>query len=1665
MKFVLLLLGLLCTAFSAQAETLLAGAAITDISPQKLPAIRNGGFLQALWKRVDDPLFARALVLKSGAETVVICVVDSCMLPTDVCNDIKALVTKQTGIATNRILISSTHTHSAPGTMAMCLGTRKDEAYTAQMIPQVAAAIAKAHARLRPAKAGWGAVDAHDYTNCRRWIRRSDKVGADPFGEATIRAMMHPGYLNPDSLGPSGPTDPQLSLLSVVGAEDEKPICVLANYSMHYFGSADGFSADYFGEVARALEKGLGGDVVGIVSQGTSGDQHWMDYSEAKREGYTRQQYSEGLADTGLAAWKGIQHQAEVPLRMAETRLPLGRRLPSAQRLEWARPLNEKRGDAPPKNQPEVYAEQAEWIHENPKTELVLQAVRIGDLGIAAMPNEVYGITGLKIKGQSPLTATFNIELANGAEGYIPPPEQHRLGGYTTWPARTAGLEETAEPKIVEAVLGLLEKVSGKKRRPLVDATSPYSQAVMKDGPVGYWRLNDLTGPQLREATGQSRGEWEHGIAYGLPGVQRIGGAISAEPEKPSPFSGPDINRAVHVAGSRFRVEKAEIGRRYSAEFWFWNALPDDLRPVTGYLFSRGRDGDKQALGEHLGIGGMSRDVSPGKLFFYTGNGIGKVIQGKTKLARLDWHHVVISRDDKNLVVYLDGQVEIEAVVDWTLPDGVKEWFLGGRCDQFAGFEGKMDEVAVYSAPLNAAQVLAHFKAAERTSPGRPVKKPESEPKSPQKSLQSLRLPKGFEASIVAAEPLVLDPVAFDWDAQGRLWVVEMADYPLGLDDNGAAGGRVRILTDTNADGTYDQSTLFTEGLNFPNGIITWRQGCIVTAAPDILYLEDSNGDGKADKKEVLYTGLSEGNQQLRANGLRWGLDNWIYVAAGGHHGKHGADTRLLSQRTGAATLIGSRDFRIRPDTGEIEAQSGPTQFGRNRDEWGHWFGTQNSHPLWHYVLPDHYLLRNPHLAAPEGRVQLPGGSNPPVYPASPPEKRYHSFQQAGRYTSACGGMIYGDSWLFPNGQTHAFIAEPFHNLVQHLELKAEGVTFSAQRPEAEGQPDFFASEDRWCRPVMIRTGPDGALWIADMYRYMIEHPHWLPKEGKEDLLPHYRLGDDMGRIYRVTRQGSEKRVVPDLSSLDALALVKALESPNAWVRDKAQQMLLWNGGDAAVPGLRKMAAKAALPQSRLQALCALDGLQALTAEEVMIALKDEHPGVRENAVRLAEKFPTEVMAEAIAHLVKDVDAKVKLQLAFSLGQWPQPKAGQALAQLFRAHEEDSMMTTACLSSALPHLTEMSRAASLTSLETLVQMALAVGNREALAELIKPSLKVAGGAVSWDWLGRFLDGLNRQKTSFAEVQKKKPDDELSSLLAQTESVFQEAADSLVSGKSVPVMQMAAAELLTRRESSRELAIGFLLSKLQAGKDAGDWEKSLKVLVQVGDTRLMGVLLETWPGLLPTAREQALDALMSRNDWTGQLLAWMGEGKLTVREVDAGRRLRLMNHPHAELKQKAVKLFSVAGSPARTKIVEQFQPVLAMKMDPQRGQKVYQRACAACHVFGDEGRAIGPDLRTVSDHPAEKILTNILDPNLDIQPGFHAYTCTLGSGEQIFGLIASESAASVTFKLPDGSSRAVLRKDIGSLKSLGVSLMPEGLEAALTPQDLADLIGYLKAGKS
>ena len=448
-----------------------AGASAVDISPRTLPAIRNGGFLEASSDRVDDPLHARSLVLSDGRQTLGIVIVDSCMIPRDVCDEIKRRATRQTGIPTNRLLIAATHTHSAPSLMDYCLGSRKDAVYTQFVIPRIVEGIVQAHGRLEPAEAAWAAIEAPDHTHCRRWLHRPGTYARDPFGEMTVRAMMHPGYENPAFLEPAGPVDTTLTVLSVRSTAG-RPLCVLANYSMHYFGAGAGF----FGGLLWRLCPLPGSKADARPGRcAATGGHHvtrhqWRLALDGLLETATGRLLAAavcpGVGRSGDASARRGAYRQDVELAMAETTLELSRRLPSAARLEWARQTDTERGDRPPRDQAEVYAQQALWLHEHPTVELVLQGVRVGELGLAAIPNEVYAITGLKLKAQSPLVPLMNLELANGACGYIPPPEQHYLGGYTTWPARTAGLEVDAEPRIVEAVLQLLEEVASTKRRP-----------------------------------------------------------------------------------------------------------------------------------------------------------------------------------------------------------------------------------------------------------------------------------------------------------------------------------------------------------------------------------------------------------------------------------------------------------------------------------------------------------------------------------------------------------------------------------------------------------------------------------------------------------------------------------------------------------------------------------------------------------------------------------------------------------------------------------------------------------------------------------------------------------------------------------------------------------------------------------------------------------------------------------------------------------------------------------------------------------------------------------------------------------------------------------------------------------------------------------------------
>jgi hypothetical protein len=429
------------------------------------------------------------------------------------------------------------------------------------------------------------------------------------------------------------------------------------------------------------------------MSQGTSGDLHWMDYGKPKKA-LSCERYAAAVARIALAAYQKIQYRSDVPLRMCEGTLVLNRRVPDKKRLAWAERIAATFRGAKPRSITQVYAREQLLLAREPVRELKLQALRIGGLGIAALPCEVFGITGLKLKAQSPLDHTMVMELANGEEGYIPPPAQHGLGGYTTWPARTAGLEVQAEPKIVEATLALLEKAAGADCRPITVSHGPFAQAVLNAQPRAYWRLEEFEGPRARDATANScHGAYENGVAFYLEGPP---GAS---------FSGLErTNRAPQFAGGRLRADLMGLGAAYTVELWFWNTLPAGLRPVTGYLFSRGA----AAAGDHLGID------EAGRLFFSNDDSFGQTHTGTTPLQVKTWYHVTMVRSGEQMRVHLNGTPapEIERTTTAGRSPLAAQVFVGGRNDRAAGFEGRIDEVAIYDRALTPEEIRVHYAAA-----------------------------------------------------------------------------------------------------------------------------------------------------------------------------------------------------------------------------------------------------------------------------------------------------------------------------------------------------------------------------------------------------------------------------------------------------------------------------------------------------------------------------------------------------------------------------------------------------------------------------------------------------------------------------------------------------------------------------------------------------------------------------------------------------------------------------------------------------------------------------------------------------------------------------------------------------------------------------------------
>ncbi len=862
-------------------------------------------------------------------------------------------------------------------------------------------------------------------------------------------------------------------------------------------------------------------------------------------------------------------------------------------------------------------------------------------------------------------------------------------------------------------------------------------------------------------------------------------------------------------------------------------------------------------------------------------------------------------------------------------------------------------------------------------------------PLSLEESLKSFQTKPGLRIELVAAEPLVMDPIHLDWGTDGKLWVVEMADYPLGIDGKGTPGGRIRFLEDRDGDGKYESSTLFLDGLNFPTGVKAWRKGVLVVAAPEIFYAEDTNGDGKADKREVLFRGFREGNQQHRVNGLVWGPEGWLHLANGDSGGK------IESVKTGKKLDLSSFDLKIRPDTGEMELTSGRTQNGRARDDSGNWFGCSNSRPLFQFVLPDKFLRRNPHIIYPKASVDV---SDPPVapkvFPIGDESVRYNNAYSMGHITSACGLTLYRDDRLGKNFHGNAFVCEPVHNLVHRMVLEPKGVAFSSRRAEDEKESEFLASSDSWFRPTAAITGPDGGLWVVDMHRFVIEHPEWIPESWQKVI--DLRAGQNRGRIYRVVSDKCAKSMVPPiLAKLDDSELIANREHSNGWIRDNAEMLLLWHG------------------------------------------------------------------ASSIPKKVSPDNKSNPLQKVFALGNDSSSGAGKELAKIALEHSDDPYLLAGAMSSLLPHLSIVAEAASKASIENrrpllpyLFETAIALNNTKSISMLL--SGPVYQDADRFESYAAFFKALDRRKITLAKFQEKTPHiaDGISALGEKARKI----AGSLTARSND---RISAFLLLGRSKAARKTDLGILVSGISPGVPVEVQRAAITRLVELGATDL---LFSHWAEITPEIRATILTQCLSRSAFAGKLLDAIETGSIPIASIDLANRDRLIRYPNAKVKTRAAKIFTASSSKNRADILKQFQPSLKLKGNLANGKIIFQSTCMVCHKLEGIGLDLGADLTALTDKSGPALMTAILDPNQALEDKYMLYAVTLTGGETLAAMISGESGEGITLQLLDGTVRKLLRSEIKSLKSTDRSAMPEGLEAALDPQKLADLIAFVQTAK-
>lgn len=947
-----------------------------------------------------------------------------------------------------------------------------------------------------------------------------------------------------------------------------------------------------------------------------------------------------------------------------------------------------------------------------------------------------------------------------------------------------------------------------------------------------------------------------------------------------------------------------------------------------------------------------------------------------------------------------------------------------------------------------------------------------------------------LEVHLFAQEPQVVDPVALCFDAAGRMYVVEMRDYPHGLPPDNQPGGTVRLLEDTDGDGRADRSVVFAERLSYPTSIAPYRDGVIVTTPPEIVFLKDTDGDGRSDLREVLYHGFRRAVTDGNMSGLRWGLDNWLHGVNGGPGGEV-----VSTRKRGDALRLGNLDFRLRPDLGEIETTyTTGGGFGLVFDDWGRSFTPHNVNHMQMRIMPGRVLARNAGLPPVAGTHSISDhGEMARIHAISEAQTRPNHPEQAG-YFSAAGAVGFIGHQDYPADLAGSVtVADMVGNLVHRDVLSPAGPIYVASRSPEEQTKEFIASTDPAFRPTTLELGPDGALYLADMHRDVIEHPDYIPAKMRETL--DIRAGDDRGRIYRLLpRKGVTQNQKP-LATMTPTELVEELASPNQWRRMTAQRLIVENNHLITTAPLEDLVKSGPNAIARVQALWTLQGLGELGESILLLALNDADERLVENAVQvaagLASRSPgvtSRVQSLAVQH--------PGVRVRFLAARAVELSTDAVLAGLW--NDGEHRWSRLALLSALPGgehlvLTEWIKqvvdaaaysdsqvavardlgalAAARGTAEEVGQVVTALhGQRQSLAGPVLEGLREGFGRR-----GGALGETARLATALETLAQDLPLDfkrnvwRLERQLGLPVSPSQTAAIDEALRMAVAAAQptssrIPAIELLALAEPGQFTPV--LLPLFSSLTTVELQRAAFEVLRGPTDAAIARGLLERWREIHPSLKRGVTTLLLSRRDYHALLLdAIEGERvKLGELNLDLEDRRRLISWSSAEIKERARKLIGDGEYGNRQAKVEEWLAKLPPTGDAAKGRVVYEQVCASCHLAGASGHDVGPNLTGLAHRSVEDLVSNILDPNMAINPNYLGVAVETKDGELLTGILTAETAEAITLLQAQGLRTSLRRDQIQRLESTGTSLMPEGLEAGMSPADLRDLVAFLQEAR-